>query len=1647
MRPEIRQIGRYKVIKEIGRGGFGRVYHALDPSVGRHVAVKVLTESSPDLLTRFRNEAIVAGNLRHENIVTVYEYGEHEGSPFLAMEFLEGETLQQIIGSHKPLTLLEKCNIMSQVAEGLACAHESRVIHRDVKPANIMVLPGGRVKIMDFGIAKLLRNEETTRLTQEGFVIGTLLYMSPEQLKGTPDVDALCDIYSYGVIFFEFVAGRHPFQAADTQSLMYKAAFEEPPPIRKFVADFPDSLQVVISRTLAKDREFRYQSLKQVQFDIDPIRLELQRTRAAELLSDAQEHFKNNDLEQAQKLVREVLSLDPADRVARALWETLERRIQSRTIRPRIDALLKVAQGHLTNRRFTEAVQSYETALRLDSGNSEIRGFLEHSRNLAELSKKATSLLADARREFSGQNLTAAFRAVSEALKHDPQNPEASELLRAIQSMMERRQKEQRVEDAIRKAEGLLLLRDYENATAALTDLGPDANTSKVQLFLSLIEEARKDENRKERLRTELGDATACLRDRRFEDAVNRLQELTVEFPSNTEVANLLSYAQKEAEADVKARRIAEAEAKANELTQAHDFNAALAVVDTTLKIYAGDSRLMRLLGTMMAAKSSWEREEAIHEVVRKCEALRSEKRWAEALDAVQAALRDYAGDPALSTLLNDLQVEQVRQRREDATREVIRRAEELMGAGQPAKAATLIRRALRESPSDAGLLKVLEQAEREQQAADKLAAIESLCDRSKKFGDANEFDRALQLIESGLGQWPGDPTLLQERERHLLNQRARQKEDGIPSAIERATKLQRDKKFSKAAELLAKARRSFGDDAALVRLQEDNAAQWEQQKREESVRRIAAEARKLTTSGQLDEALRLLKDARSRFPGEPELMMAANEAGQTLKARQRAAAVASVIRTADQLLARQDFEGAIRCLEDALQEYPSEAALFGKRAEAQCLREEWEQEQAAQRGSLASQAASGGGNSIEPESAVAEKPVESAAPLPESARPPQTFDDRAIHLQSGLSNKKLVLFGSAAIVVIGALFAARWFSHPHGAVPLVISADPGVTVQIDGRECRTPKCNLELPPGTYNLSASRRGYESATQTFTVTGGEPGVKVRLPLKPLPELLEINSNFGTGSVVIDGRRAGDLVNGQFSASGLVPGRHTIRVTGADAEFEVEWRSTTGRRPELLTPIVAKQLQATVLTNAGDDGAIACNCGSEPLTIDGVRAGTSSPSGNSLQLSHLSAGVRQIGISDQRMVVEVRQNPALNIFLTLDRNVGTLVVDAREDNATVYVDNRPYRQKTSSGILRVPLAVGKYSVRVAKDGFAATSAQTVEVVKGQQARVPFVLSPLAAILEINGAVPGAQVSIDGQTSGEVGANGSVRMDQVSAGRHTIELAKGGYGSARFEAVFAGGKVTRVGGAQVAMERVVHQSPPSASLDSEAHDWERVRNSVKADELEDFIRKHPAGRYSTDARSRIGTLREQAQRNAEKQADDAAWETLDKNKKAALQEFVSHHPGSTHAGEARTLLARIEKQEVVAPPIPAPKAPEQRPAEAADTAAQDQQAITHTLATFESVYSRMDLSALRTIWQGMPETTADVVGKQFQFAKSLTMRLQTQGAITVTGDSASVVCSRTLSLVPKGSRRAVVNSDRVRVALARAGTGWVIRAITPY
>jgi eukaryotic-like serine/threonine-protein kinase len=229
------KLGRYEIRSQLGAGGMGEVYRARDTELGRDVAVKVLPSSfSADLdrLHRFQQEACAAGALNHPNILSIYDVGKHDGSPYVVSELLEGETLRKRIAG-SPLAQRRAIDYALQIAHGLAAAHEKGIIHRDLKPDNIFITNDGRVKILDFGLAKLIQldgNQAQTEIptrrvdTDPGVVMGTVGYMSPEQLKGRA-VDQRTDIFSFGAILYEMLSGRRAFHgesAAETMSAILK---------------------------------------------------------------------------------------------------------------------------------------------------------------------------------------------------------------------------------------------------------------------------------------------------------------------------------------------------------------------------------------------------------------------------------------------------------------------------------------------------------------------------------------------------------------------------------------------------------------------------------------------------------------------------------------------------------------------------------------------------------------------------------------------------------------------------------------------------------------------------------------------------------------------------------------------------------------------------------------------------------------------------------------------------------------------------------------------------------------------------------------------------------------------------------------------------------------------------------------------------------------------------------------------------------------------------------------------------------------------------------------------------------------------------------------------------------------------------------
>ena len=265
----IKHLGRYEIVGELGQGAMGVVYKAIDPLIDRVVAIKTINlglalDDKEEYEGRFYQEAKAAGRLNHPNIVTIYDVGKSGDVAYIAMEFLQGRELRDIMNDGGVLPVDQVLDIVAQVAQGLAYAHEHEIVHRDVKPSNIMVVRDGHAKITDFGIARMASSSVRT---QTGMVLGSPKYMSPEQVMGKP-LDQRSDIFSLGVMLYEMLTGQAPFNGENVNAIMYQTVNAVPTPPSTMNPAVPEMANFIVAKALAKGLEDRYQNAKDFAIDL-----------------------------------------------------------------------------------------------------------------------------------------------------------------------------------------------------------------------------------------------------------------------------------------------------------------------------------------------------------------------------------------------------------------------------------------------------------------------------------------------------------------------------------------------------------------------------------------------------------------------------------------------------------------------------------------------------------------------------------------------------------------------------------------------------------------------------------------------------------------------------------------------------------------------------------------------------------------------------------------------------------------------------------------------------------------------------------------------------------------------------------------------------------------------------------------------------------------------------------------------------------------------------------------------------------------------------------------------------------------------------------------------------------------------------------
>ena len=508
------RIGAYDIIDVIGRGGMGTVFRGNDPRIGRAVAIKVLTAAAedPDLLIRFYREAKYTGSLHHQNIVTVYELGHQDGVPYLVMEYLEGVSLEAMIASGKPMPVAEKLGIILQVCNGLTYAHKQSLVHRDIKPANIMILGDGTAKIVDFGIALL----GGSRLTRTGHVVGSLNYMSPEQLSGNVEVDVRTDVYSTGVVLFQLLTGVLPFDGGSTAATLRKIVQDPPPPLAKYMPECSEELEGILQRALVKNREERYPSPEDFALDLARVHQQYLKKMLGDTLQQAAEALHRKDFTTARQQVLQVLRGAPQNIEASDLLKQIKQGLEQQQHEQQVLQWQMKAEEAFRKNHLEEALQNVEQGMRLDPGNEALSGLRDAIVEAQSRMGKYKESLKRAEAALRCGDLEAAKQAVEEAQAILPDDPGARTLAGQIIARLEQQLREQKaaekqrqfarlvnaVEKAMADARMLLMLGQVPEALQAIGRLESEVRQLPprwVEQFEALKKEAQEKKEELER--------------------------------------------------------------------------------------------------------------------------------------------------------------------------------------------------------------------------------------------------------------------------------------------------------------------------------------------------------------------------------------------------------------------------------------------------------------------------------------------------------------------------------------------------------------------------------------------------------------------------------------------------------------------------------------------------------------------------------------------------------------------------------------------------------------------------------------------------------------------------------------------------------------------------------------------------------------------------------------------------------------------------------------------------------------------------------------------------------------------------------------------------------------------------------------------
>ena len=867
MAPNIpKKLGKYDVLEVIGRGGMGVVYKATDPGIGRVVAIKMVTggfANDPELLKRFYREAQSAGKLQHPNIVTIYDLGDQDGNPYMVMEYLEGESLESIIASRRPVPLEQKLNTIIQLCSALGYAHQHNVIHRDIKPANVMVLKDLTVKIVDFGIARI-GNENVTR---PGQLMGSIPYMSPEQVKDKAYVDSRTDIFSVGIVLYQLLTNALPFDGKDMGAILLKIVHDAPPPLQTYLSAYPEELDHIIARALAKNSEERYPTADRLAIDLMRVQDELKRDMVSEYLLSVDNLITDSQWNQAKERILEILRIDRQNSRANELLRNVEQQIQTQKRSEQARELRVQAEQALGRNELADALRYLDHAVELDSSSHDL---LQLRKSVVERKARGDQIAALLHRAESAHDtgdLEEAQKALAEALLLDRDNREAQTLNAVITREAAEQNKLKQVQGFLDEARNRIASRSF---TAALDVLKKAAllapNVPGIKELANLAASGQEQERRRKQLEGFYAEAEDALNRDNFVLACDTADEGLQLFPDDRGLQKLKKLAEKQRQASEKRTYVEGQIAASRQLLDSADADQSLVPLEEALERYPQEPMLVSMLSVVKETLARRREEQCKADCLQRAKDAIRRKAYTEAIEILEETRKEIS-----SSDLDDL----LQFAQEEAANHAIRQK------------------------------------------------IDAAADQARQFIAADEYRSAIELLEATLGELADEELsiILEDARRRLqeFNQR-------VQESISTAQRLLRNDRYSEAVRFLEAQSEQYGKSPEFAALLEQ--ARYDL-KRIQSFSIAQENAREALSHDDFLGAAAHLQEFRDEFGDTPDAQILQDEIEET-RSQAATAAMEKALPDVRMLLMVRSFDSAEGIL-DSLSQWSAYAAPAAK--------------------------------------------------------------------------------------------------------------------------------------------------------------------------------------------------------------------------------------------------------------------------------------------------------------------------------------------------------------------------------------------------------------------------------------------------------------------------------------------------------------------------------------------------------------------------------------------------------------------------------------------------------------------------------------------------------------------------------------------